>query len=64
MISQIQLTNVGYSKRSTPQAVETLPAVREGCPCPTALSQAIITDRTLIPRGVKADLAPLIGKYV
>jgi len=64
MIIQNLLTNVGHSKGIIRQAVETLPAVREGCPCPTALSQAIITDRTLIPRGVKADLAPLIGKYV
>jgi 5'-methylthioadenosine phosphorylase len=64
LIIQNLLTNVGHSKGIIRRAVEGLPAVREGCPCPTALSQAIITDRSLIPRGVKADLAPLIGKYI
>lgn len=64
IIIQNLLTNVGHSKGIIRRAVQTLPNVREGCPCPTALSQAIITDRTLIPSGVKADLAPLIGKYI
>ena len=64
MIINNLLTNVGHSKEIIRRAVETLPRAREGCPCPTALSQAIITDRALIPHGVKADLAPLIGKYV
>ncbi len=64
MIVQNLLTNVDHSKEVIRRAVAALPGAREGCPCPTALSQAIITDRSLIPRGVKEDLAPLIGKYV
>ena len=64
MIVQNLLTNVDHSKEVIRRAVAALPGAREGCPCPSALSQAIITDRSLIPRGVKEDLAPLIGKYV
>jgi len=64
LIVQNLLTNVDHSKEVIRRAVAALPGAREGCPCPSALSQAIITDRSLIPRGVKEDLAPLIGKYV
>jgi len=34
------------------------------CPCGSALQWAIITDRTKIPREVRDDLAPIIGKYL
>jgi 5'-methylthioadenosine phosphorylase len=34
------------------------------CPAASALADAIITDRSLIPENVRQDLAPLIGKYV
>ncbi len=64
MIINNLLTNVEHSKGILWRAIQALPSEREGCPCPSALSQAIITERSLIPRGVKADLAPLIGKYV
>ena len=37
---------------------------RGDCVCPTALENAIITAREAIPERVKADLAPLIGKYM
>jgi hypothetical protein len=38
--------------------------VRTGCPCPTALANAIITDRAAIPESVRRELAPLIGRYL
>lgn len=34
------------------------------CPCTDALRYAIITDRSVIPEKTKADLAPIIGKYL
>jgi len=34
------------------------------CSCETALKHAIITDRSLIPASVKAELEPIIGKYI
>ncbi len=34
------------------------------CSCETALKGAIITDRLLIPASVKAELEPIIGKYM
>jgi hypothetical protein len=34
------------------------------CGCGSALANAIIIRADAIPAGVKADLAPIIGKYV
>jgi 5'-methylthioadenosine phosphorylase len=34
------------------------------CPCATALANAIITNRDAIPSQTKADLAPIVGKYL
>jgi 5'-methylthioadenosine phosphorylase len=34
------------------------------CPCATALASAIITSPDAIPAKTKADLAPLVGKYL
>ena len=34
------------------------------CACPHALKDAIVTDRTVIPPKVAADLRPIIGKYL
>jgi 5'-methylthioadenosine phosphorylase len=57
-------TNAAHSREVIRRALALLPSTREGCPCPGALAQAIITDRRLIPSQVKADLGPLLGKYV
>jgi 5'-methylthioadenosine phosphorylase len=43
--------------------VPKLPAQRT-CVCSTALKEALITDRTMIPEKTKRDLEPLIGKYL
>jgi 5'-methylthioadenosine phosphorylase len=58
------LKNVATSKSIIRKLVDRIPAERTGCPCPTALANAIVTDRRLIPAQVKADLAPLVGKYL
>ena len=34
------------------------------CPCATALASAIITSRDAIPAATRADLAPIVGKYL
>jgi 5'-methylthioadenosine phosphorylase len=34
------------------------------CPCATALASAIITSRDAIPAETRADLAPIVGKYL
>ncbi len=34
------------------------------CPCATALANAIITSRDAIPAATRADLAPIVGKYL
>ena len=54
--------NVELARRTVAGVASRLPA--RDCACASALAQAIITDRTLIPSELKRDLAPLIGKYV
>jgi 5'-methylthioadenosine phosphorylase len=54
--------NVELARRTVAGVASRLPA--RDCACASALAQAIITDRTLIPSEVRKDLAPLIGKYV
>jgi 5'-methylthioadenosine phosphorylase len=44
------------------QAVAKMPAAR-GCKCGSALSNAILTDRTLVPEATKTKLGILIEKY-
>jgi 5'-methylthioadenosine phosphorylase len=44
-------------------AVERLPYDRT-CECATALRYALITRPEAVPASTKAELAPLIGKYV
>ena len=54
--------NVELARRTVAGVASRLPA--RDCACASALAQAIITDRTLIPSELRKDLAPLIGKYV
>jgi 5'-methylthioadenosine phosphorylase len=55
--------NVDLARKTVAALAATLPA-RTGCPCPTALQNAIITDRAVIPAQVKQDLAPIAGRYL
>ena len=34
-----------------------------GCPCPTALASALITDRSMVPAATLERLQPIVGKY-
>jgi 5'-methylthioadenosine phosphorylase len=56
--------NAETAKAIIKQAVSSFPTKREGCPCPTALKDAIITAPAAIHPEVRQRLRPIIGKYV
>src|SRR5881397_4072006 len=62
-VLRVLAANVDLARRTVARVAARLPA-RAGCPCPTALANAIITERAAIPAEVRRDLAPLIGQYV
>ncbi len=55
--------NVETAKRAVGLAVTRLPS-GGGCPCGSALANALVTDPRLVPERTKRDLAPIIGRYV
>jgi 5'-methylthioadenosine phosphorylase len=55
--------NVENSKKIIQRVIKDMPGQRS-CACGSALANAIVTDRKLIPAKVKKDLQPIIGKYV
>jgi 5'-methylthioadenosine phosphorylase len=55
--------NVTLARRTIVAAAAALTAQRT-CGCANALKDAIITDRRLIPRKLRQDLKPIIGKYL
>jgi 5'-methylthioadenosine phosphorylase len=62
-VLRVLTANVALARRTVAGVAAALPA-RTGCPCPTALANAIITDRAAIPESVRRELAPLIGRYL
>lgn len=56
--------NAEMAKAIIKAAVMSFPTHREGCPCPTALKDAIITAPTAISPDVRKRLGPIVGKYV
>jgi len=62
-VLQVIHANVALAKKTIASVAGALPA-RTGCPCPTALANAIITDRAAIPESVKRELAPIVGRYL
>jgi 5'-methylthioadenosine phosphorylase len=56
--------NAETAKAIIKHAVSAFPTKREGCPCPTALRDAIISAPSAIPSQVRERLRPIIGKYV
>ena len=56
--------NAETAKAIIKHAVSAFPTKREGCPCPTALKDAIITPPASIDPHVRERLRPIIGKYV
>ncbi len=55
--------NVDLAQRTIRRAVGELTAARD-CGCASALKDAIITDRSRIPKKLKTALRPIIGKYL
>ncbi len=56
--------NVALAQKALRAAFDRIPTERRHAPCPTALNEAIVTVPDLIPPQVKADLRPIIGKYI
>ena len=55
--------NVDLAQRTICRAVGELTTARD-CGCASALKNAIITDRSRIPKKLKTALRPIIGKYL
>jgi 5'-methylthioadenosine phosphorylase len=55
--------NVALAQRIIGRAVTLLTDSR-GCACRSSLKDAIITERTRIPKKLRSDLRPIIGKYL
>jgi 5'-methylthioadenosine phosphorylase len=55
--------NVDLAQRTIRRAVAKLGEPRS-CACASALKDAIITERSRIPKKLRADLRPIIGKYL
>ena len=55
--------NVNLAKKTIGQVIENLSRARS-CSCASALKTAIITEKSKIPKKVRRDLRPIIGKYL
>jgi 5'-methylthioadenosine phosphorylase len=55
--------NVALAQKTIRRTLGTLADARS-CACGAALQNAIITNRADIPKKVRLDLRPIIGKYV
>jgi 5'-methylthioadenosine phosphorylase len=62
-ILQIMHKNVENAKKAIAWAARNM-GEKAACGCGEALKFAIVTDPSMIPEKVKADLGPIIGKYV
>src|SRR5437867_2169776 len=56
-VLRVLAANVGLARRTITRVAAALPA-RTGCPCPTALDHAIVTERAAIPATVRRQPAP------
>lgn len=63
MVIQNLLKNVDNSKKIIRKIIREMPVAR-ACACGSALKNAIVTDKKLIPAKIKKDLKVIIGKYV
>lgn len=55
--------NVELAQRTIRRVAASVP-VERSCGCGAALRDAIITERSKIPKKIRADLRPIIGKYL
>jgi 5'-methylthioadenosine phosphorylase len=63
-ILRVLKLNVELAQKAVMNLARALSRHRRSCRCGEALRDAIITDRSLIPPRVAADLRPIIGKYL
>ena len=63
MLIEKLLANAALTKRAIEHVAPTIPAERH-CPCATALSTGIITQKDIIPAKVKQELGIIVGKYL
>ena len=63
MIIQNLLKNVENAKKILKEVIPAIPQTRD-CICSSALKEAIITDKDLIPEDTKKKLDIIIGKYL
>jgi 5'-methylthioadenosine phosphorylase len=56
--------NVDLAKKTIRQAIKNLTPAARTCGCASALKTAIITEKSKIPKKVRRDLRPIIGKYL
>src|SRR5271154_4464082 len=63
-ILRVMRLNVEHAQSAVAILARRIAARVRDCPCPHALRDAIITDRTVIPPKVAADLRPIVGKYL
>ncbi len=64
MVVQNLLKNAEMGKRIVRYAASEIPAMREQCPCPHALRDAIITARDRVPAKERKQLGLLLDKYL
>ena len=63
MVIETLQANAVTAQKTLAELVSHLP-VERGCQCSTALATAIITRPEAIPQQIRAELAPIIGRYV
>ena len=63
MVIETLQANAATAQRTLAELVSGLP-IERACECSTALANAIITRPEAIPARIRAELAPIIGRYV
>ncbi|GAC1399358.1 MAG: S-methyl-5'-thioadenosine phosphorylase [Thermoanaerobaculia bacterium] len=56
--------NAAMAQKILRDAIPRVASRKRDCACSTALKFAIVTDPALIPRKLKKDLQPIIGRYI
>jgi 5'-methylthioadenosine phosphorylase len=62
-VLKILAHNVELAKKTIHNVIEAAPAARS-CQCASALKNALVTERRKIPKKVRTELRPIIGKYL
>ena len=63
-ILRVMRLNVEHAQNAMANLARRIAARSRDCACPSALRDAIITDRAVISPKVVSDLRPIIGKYL